>query len=143
MLWLVSVLTTVIPDVMNICLSSGLCVDSILRERNVNNSCLFVGSRRKVLPVLRKFGLTIYLSSYAFASLRPSGLFDVVRDICVPKHINSFRGLQSLHNVGNKDTTGVFIECADVGGWQEVHHSSTIKYFDIKCTRMIILSLLG
>lgn len=45
--WLVSVLTTVMPDVMKTSLPSGQAVNAIVPENKVNSSCLFIGSRRK------------------------------------------------------------------------------------------------
>ena len=41
--WLVSVPTTVMPDVMKTCLPSGQAVDAPFLERKVKSSCLFIG----------------------------------------------------------------------------------------------------
>ena len=45
--WLVSVPTTLVPDVMKTSFPSGHTVDSIFPERKVKSSSLFLGSRRK------------------------------------------------------------------------------------------------
>ncbi|KAI4800932.1 hypothetical protein KUCAC02_006197 [Chaenocephalus aceratus] len=46
MKWLVSVPTTLTPDVMKTCLPTGQAVDVILLESKVKSSCLFMGSSK-------------------------------------------------------------------------------------------------
>ena len=53
-------------------------------------------------------------------------------DIGVPYHINPLRGFQLLHDMRDEDTTRIIIESADASCGQEMYHSSTIKYVDIK-----------
>ena len=47
-----------------------------------------------------------------------------------------------FHDVGNKDTAGIFVKRGDIGRGQEVDHSSSVKYFDIKSSRRFLLCLL-